>query len=139
MSLHYPRALRNHFPHPAPAALHGHRHPAAPSADGITIDYKRRTAVVGGREIRLTFVEFELLAHMVARPLQVYTRRQLMTSVWGPTTLGSGRTVDVHIARLRGKLGPGYRETIMTVRHVGYAYDPSRSDPSCTDPSRTGA
>ncbi|WP_053161404.1 winged helix-turn-helix domain-containing protein [Streptomyces caatingaensis] len=136
MSLHYPRALRNHFPHPAPAAAHGRRHAAAPAADGITIDYKRRTAVAGGREIRLTFVEFELLAHLVTRPLQVHTRRQLMASVWGPTALGGGRTVDVHIARLRGKLGPGYRETILTVRHVGYAYDPSRLGPAA---SRTGA
>ncbi|MBC2877937.1 MULTISPECIES: winged helix-turn-helix domain-containing protein [Streptomyces] len=101
--------------------------PPRPAGHRVTLDYRRRTAVVDGRELRLTGREFELLAHLVGRPDQVHTRRQLLASVWGPTCVGGGRTVDVHIARLRGKLGPGYRETIVTVRHVGYAYDPSRA------------
>ncbi|WP_171168363.1 winged helix-turn-helix domain-containing protein [Streptomyces sp. I05A-00742] len=123
MSLHSPRALRSRPAHlVGPAAVHGHR----PANERVALDYQRRTAVVGGRELRLTDREFELLAHLVTRPHQVHTRRQLLASVWGPTAVGGGRTVDVHIARLRGKLGPEHRTVITTVRHVGYAYDPSR-------------
>ncbi|MGK5639020.1 winged helix-turn-helix domain-containing protein [Streptomyces sp. URMC 126] len=95
-----------------------------PAAARVVLDYRRRSAVVDGREVRLTEREFDLLAHLVGRPHQAHTRRQLLASVWGPTSVGGGRTVDVHIARLRGKLGPDHRATIVTVRHVGYAYVP---------------
>ncbi|MBZ4324240.1 winged helix-turn-helix domain-containing protein [Streptomyces huiliensis] len=119
-SLRSPRPL-GRPPRPAGPTVH---HPAPAR---ITLDYRRRTAVVDGRELRLTGREFELLAHLVGRPHQAHTRRQLLVSVWGPTSVGGGRTVDVHIARLRGKLGPGHRGTIVTVRHVGYAYEPSHA------------
>ncbi|MFH0520240.1 winged helix-turn-helix domain-containing protein [Streptomyces sp. M41] len=101
--------------------------PPAPATDGdplVTIDAVRRTAAVAGRELDLTYLEFELLAHLVANPHRVHTRDQLVTTVWGYGHVGDGRTVDVHIARLRRKLGAEHRDTIRTVRRVGYKYAP---------------
>lgn len=142
MTLHYPRAIRRHCPNPAdpqapslstpvrtapPARTPETARTPEPAPRGLVIDHERRHAAAGDRELRLTFMEFELLSHLVSRPLQVHTRRQLLASVWGPTSVGGGRTVDVHIARLRSKLGPEYRNVITTVRQVGYAYDPARA------------
>ncbi|MFE2941402.1 winged helix-turn-helix domain-containing protein [Streptomyces sp. NPDC059255] len=106
-------------PAPAPAS-------AATSAGGgpVLVDSVRRTAVVDGRQLELTYLEFELLAHLVAYPHRVHTRDQLVTTVWGYGHVGDGRTVDVHVARLRRKLGADHRRTIQTVRRVGYKYIP---------------
>lgn len=90
----------------------------------VRIDPGQRTASVDGRELDLTYLEFELLAHLVAHPHRVHTRDQLVTTVWGYGHVGDGRTVDVHIARLRRKLGAQHREAIQTVRRVGYKYTP---------------
>lgn len=90
----------------------------------VRIDSVRRTAEVDGRTLDLTYLEFELLAHLVAHPHRVHTRDQLVTTVWGYGHVGDGRTVDVHVARLRRKLGAQYRQTIQTVRRVGYKYAP---------------
>ncbi|MGW0880362.1 winged helix-turn-helix domain-containing protein [Streptomyces sp. NPDC002671] len=90
----------------------------------VRIDSAQRTASVDGRELDLTYLEFELLAHLVAHPHRVHTRDQLVTTVWGYGHVGDGRTVDVHIARLRRKLGAPHRDTIQTVRRVGYKYAP---------------
>ncbi|MGW7258846.1 winged helix-turn-helix domain-containing protein [Streptomyces sp. NPDC054834] len=90
----------------------------------VRIDTVRRTASVDGRELDLTYLEFELLAHLVAHPHRVHTRDQLVTTVWGYGHVGDGRTVDVHVARLRRKLGAAHRGTIQTVRRVGYKYAP---------------
>ncbi|MGW4735343.1 winged helix-turn-helix domain-containing protein [Streptomyces shenzhenensis] len=102
--------------------------PAAdPGATGdplVRIDTVRRTAQVAGRDLDLTYLEFELLTHLVAHPHRVHTRDQLVTTVWGYGHVGDGRTVDVHIARLRRKLGAEHRRTIQTVRRVGYKYTP---------------
>ncbi|MEU2284009.1 winged helix-turn-helix domain-containing protein [Streptomyces sp. NPDC013178] len=90
----------------------------------VRIDTGQRTAWVEGRELDLTYLEFELLAHLVAHPHRVHTRDQLVTTVWGYGHVGDGRTVDVHIARLRRKLGARHRQAIQTVRRVGYKYTP---------------
>jgi hypothetical protein len=90
----------------------------------VRIDPARRTAAVDGRELDLTYLEFELLAHLVTHPNRVHTRDQLVTTVWGYGHVGDGRTVDVHVARLRRKLGAEHRQTIQTVRRVGYKYTP---------------
>ncbi|MER6709780.1 MULTISPECIES: winged helix-turn-helix domain-containing protein [unclassified Streptomyces] len=90
----------------------------------IRVDTVRRTAEVAGRPLDLTYLEFELLAHLVAHPGRVHTRDQLVGTVWGYGHVGDGRTVDVHIARLRRKLGAEHRDTIRTVRRVGYKYVP---------------
>lgn len=93
----------------------------------VRIDPVQRTASVDGRELDLTYLEFELLAHLVAHPHRVHTRDQLVTTVWGYGHVGDGRTVDVHIARLRRKLGAEHRQSIQTVRRVGYKYTPPTS------------
>ncbi|MEV7415832.1 winged helix-turn-helix domain-containing protein [Streptomyces sp. NPDC089919] len=90
----------------------------------VRIDNARRTAEVDGRELDLTYLEFELLAHLVANPHRVHSRDQLVTTVWGYGHVGDGRTVDVHVARLRRKLGAAHRGAIQTVRRVGYKYAP---------------
>ncbi|MFH9015070.1 winged helix-turn-helix domain-containing protein [Streptomyces sp. NPDC017943] len=100
---------------------------AAPGPGGdalIRVDTVQRTAQVAGRPLDLTYLEFELLAHLVAHPGRVHTRDQLVGTVWGYGHVGDGRTVDVHVARLRRKLGAEYRDTIRTVRRVGYKYVP---------------
>ncbi|MGW7075886.1 winged helix-turn-helix domain-containing protein [Streptomyces sp. NPDC054866] len=103
--------------------------PEPPRASGgpVWIDPVQRAAQVDGRPLDLTYLEFELLAHLVAHPHRVHTRDQLVTTVWGYGHVGDGRTVDVHIARLRRKLGAEHRQTIQTVRRVGYKYAPSVS------------
>ncbi|MGW7491470.1 winged helix-turn-helix domain-containing protein [Streptomyces sp. NPDC054786] len=99
---------------------------SAPTGDEIVrIDPEQRTAQVQDRPLDLTYLEFELLAHLVAYPHRVHTRDQLVTTVWGYGHVGDGRTVDVHVARLRRKLGAAHRSSIVTVRRVGYKYVPS--------------
>ncbi|MFE7526877.1 winged helix-turn-helix domain-containing protein [Kitasatospora sp. NPDC057542] len=96
-----------------------------PAARGISVDTERRNAYVDGRLLDLTYLEFELLAHLTDHPQRVHTRDHLVSAVWGYGHVGDGRTVDVHVARLRRKLGPAYRDTIVTVRRVGYKYTPA--------------
>ncbi|MFF3912384.1 winged helix-turn-helix domain-containing protein [Streptomyces sp. NPDC001852] len=110
-----------------PVAVPDQPETAAPdphAAPVVRIDPVQRTADVDGRELDLTYLEFELLAHLVAHPHRVHTRDQLVTTVWGYGHVGDGRTVDVHIARLRRKLGAEHRQSIQTVRRVGYKYTP---------------
>lgn len=112
-------------PHSVPAPAKNT--PATPETTGdalVRIDPARRTAEVDGRVLDLTYLEFELLAHLVAHPHRVHSRDQLVTTVWGYGHVGDGRTVDVHIARLRRKLGAAHRDAIQTVRRVGYKYAP---------------
>ncbi|MCT9010169.1 winged helix-turn-helix domain-containing protein [Streptomyces rhizosphaerihabitans] len=90
----------------------------------VRIDTVQRTAEVDGRVLDLTYLEFELLAHLVRHPHRVHTRDQLVSTVWGYGHVGDGRTVDVHVARLRRKLGTQHRQAIQTVRRVGYKYTP---------------
>ncbi|MFI0723754.1 winged helix-turn-helix domain-containing protein [Streptomyces sp. NPDC021224] len=99
---------------------------AAPAGPGLRIDADRRSVEVDGRPLDLTYLEFELLAHLVAHPHRVHSRDQLVTTVWGYGHVGDGRTVDVHVARLRRKLGAAHRGTIVTVRRVGYKYAPAQ-------------
>ncbi|MEV5920808.1 winged helix-turn-helix domain-containing protein [Streptomyces pseudogriseolus] len=100
----------------------------AATVDAVTIDAARRTAEVDGRELDLTYLEFELLAHLVRRPHLVQSREALVAAVWGYHHVGDGRTVDVHIARLRRKLGAAHRHRIVTVRSIGYKYVPDQQD-----------
>ncbi|MFB6836008.1 winged helix-turn-helix domain-containing protein [Streptomyces sp. NPDC056361] len=106
-------------PVPGPGAAAG-----AEEQGPVSIDDVQRIALVDGEALDLTYLEFELLAHLVAHPHRVHTRDQLVTTVWGYGHVGDGRTVDVHVARLRRKLGAEHRHTIQTVRRVGYKYTP---------------
>ena len=91
----------------------------------IRIDVTRREVTLDGAPIHLTTKEFDLLAHMAASPGRIFTRDQLLARIWGYDYMGDGRTVDVHVSWLRGKLrGPGGHNHFRTVRGVGYAFTP---------------
>ncbi|WMY78198.1 response regulator transcription factor [Citricoccus sp. I39-566] len=93
-------------------------------ASGIFVDASTYTAQVHGEPMNLTFKEFELLKHLVQHPGRVFTREQLLHEVWGYDYFGGTRTVDVHVRRLRAKLGPDQEQLIGTVRNVGYRFVP---------------
>ena len=97
------------------------------SHSGISIDESSYQATASGRPLDLTFKEFELLRYLVANPGRVFTREQLLSDVWGYDYFGGTRTVDVHVRRLRAKLGD--RESVIgTVRNVGYRFAPTGED-----------
>jgi len=93
----------------------------------VIIDEKSYTAKIKGRSLDLTFKEFELLKYLVQHPGRVFTRAQLLQEIWGYDYFGGTRTVDVHIRRLRSKLGPEFEAIIGTVRNVGYRFNVSRN------------
>ena len=93
----------------------------------IAIDEHSYTAKIKGRSLDLTYKEFELLKYLVQHPGRVFTRSQLLQEVWGYDYFGGPRTVDVHIRRLRAKLGPEHEALIGTVRHVGYRFNAPNS------------
>ena len=85
----------------------------------ITLDLTERRAYSQASEVQLTATEFELLAHLMRRPGRVFTREQLLSDVWGYGSVAGTRTVDVHVAQVRAKLGEA--SPIRTVRGVGYS------------------
>ncbi len=87
----------------------------------VTLDRAQRRVTVSGEPVSLTATEFDLLAHLMLRPGTVFSRDQLLREVWGYASAVETRTVDVHVASLRSKLGEG--GNIRTVRGVGYAAD----------------
>jgi DNA-binding response OmpR family regulator len=89
----------------------------------VVIDENSYTAKIKGRSLDLTFKEFELLKHLAQHPGRVFTRAQLLQEIWGYDYFGGTRTVDVHIRRLRSKLGPEFESIIGTVRNVGYRFN----------------
>jgi DNA-binding response OmpR family regulator len=88
----------------------------------VVVDDATYTAKVGGRALDLTFKEFELLKFLAQHPGRVFSRQQLLQEVWGYDYFGGTRTVDVHVRRLRAKLGPENETLIGTVRNVGYRF-----------------
>ena len=96
----------------------------------LVIDETTYTAKVGGRTLDLTFKEFELLKYLAQHPGRVFTRAQLLQEVWGYDYYGGTRTVDVHVRRLRAKLGTEHESLVGTVRNVGYRFVPPRETPS---------
>jgi two-component system alkaline phosphatase synthesis response regulator PhoP len=94
----------------------------------VHIDVTRREVSVAGEPLHLTTKEFDLLAHMAANPGRVFTRDQLLARIWGYDYEGEGRTVDVHVSWLRGKLrGRDGHDYFRTVRGIGYAFSPNGS------------
>ncbi|WPO87378.1 response regulator transcription factor [Herbiconiux sp. KACC 21604] len=91
-------------------------------ASGVVIDEASYSARVHGRPLDLTFKEFELLRFFAMHPSRVFTREQLLSEVWGYDYFGGTRTVDVHVRRLRAKLGD-LESLIGTVRNVGYRFN----------------
>ncbi len=106
----------------------------------LTIEEDTYTARLRGRPLELTYKEFELLKFLAQHPGRVFTREQLVTEVWGYDFFGGTRTVDVHVRRLRAKLGPEHEALIGTVRNVGYKMvPPARSPVRDGSPSSAGA
>lgn len=97
------------------------------SSSGVVIDESSYSAKVHGKPLDLTYKEFELLKFLAQHPGRVFSRDQLLSEVWGYDYFGGSRTVDVHIRRLRAKLGD-LEGLISTVRNVGYRFNPTDSD-----------
>ncbi|MCE0539818.1 response regulator transcription factor [Kineosporia rhizophila] len=93
-------------------------------AGDLVVDEVTYSARVRGRALDLTYKEFELLKFLAQHPGRVFTRAQLLQEVWGYDYFGGTRTVDVHVRRLRAKLGPEHDALIGTVRNVGYRFVP---------------
>ena len=96
--------------------------PGVVRAGELTIDEGTYTCRLRVRALDLTFKEFELLKYLAQHPGRVFTRAQLLQEVWGYDYYGGTRTVDVHVRRLRAKLGAEHEQLIGTVRHVGYKF-----------------
>ncbi len=94
----------------------------------LIIDEATYAAKLRGRILDLTYKEFELLKFLAQHPGRVFTRAQLLQEVWGYDYFGGTRTVDVHVRRLRAKLGPEHESLIGTVRNVGYRFVPQEAD-----------
>jgi DNA-binding response OmpR family regulator len=94
---------------------------------GLVVNEATYSARMNGRALDLTFKEFELLKFLAQRPGRVFSRAQLLQEVWGYDYFGGTRTVDVHVRRLRAKLGAENEELIGTVRNVGYRFVPARA------------
>jgi DNA-binding response OmpR family regulator len=94
------------------------------SADALKIDLGRRQVEIEGRQVALTYVEFELLRTLASNPGRVYTRQMLLEALWGGSAYREPRTIDVHVRHLREKLerDPREPEYIFTVRGVGYRF-----------------
>ena len=93
---------------------------------GLVLNLETYQAVIDGRPLDLTYMEYELLKFLAQHPGKVFTRETLLSRVWGYEYYGGARTVDVHIRRLRAKLGEEHANLIATVRSVGYRFGQSK-------------
>lgn len=106
------------------------RRPANPAtghtlkAGGLTIDLKSFEASLEGQTLDLAYQEFQLLRFLVQHPSQAFSRDQLLARVWGWDYYGGSRTVDIHVRRIRAKLGHPLAGWLQTIRHVGYRWSP---------------
>ena len=89
---------------------------------GLVMNLETYQASIAGRVMDLTYMEYELLRFLATNPHRVFTRETLLSRVWGYEYYGGARTVDVHIRRLRAKLGEEHAHLISTVRSVGYTF-----------------
>ncbi len=92
----------------------------------LLLNLETYQAAVSGQPLDLTYMEYELLKFLASHPGKVFTRETLLSRVWGYEYYGGARTVDVHIRRLRAKLGEEHANLIQTVRSVGYRFGQSR-------------
>ena len=104
----------------APPASRRERRTTTSGLGPLAIDTESYRVTAQGRPLDLTFKEFELLRFLASRAGRVFTRPALLREVWGYDFYGGTRTVDVHVRRLRAKLGPEHEHLIQTVRSVGY-------------------
>ncbi|PRY58040.1 DNA-binding response OmpR family regulator [Knoellia remsis] len=99
------------------------------TAGALVIDEATYSVRLRGVVLDLTYKEFELLKYLAQHPGRVFTRAQLLQEVWGYDYFGGTRTVDVHVRRLRAKLGSDHESLIGTVRNVGYRFVPEEAEP----------
>jgi DNA-binding response OmpR family regulator len=118
--LKWAKARRTAATTPADAADRG-----VTKAGELVIDEHSYSAKLRGRPLDLTYKEFELLKYLAQHPGRVFSRAQLLQEIWGYDYFGGTRTVDVHVRRLRAKLGTEHESLIGTVRNVGYKLDQS--------------
>ncbi len=104
-------------------------------SSGLVVNEATYSARMNGRPLDLTFKEFELLKFLAQHPGRVFTRAQLLQEVWGYDYFGGTRTVDVHVRRLRAKLGAENEALIGTVRNVGYRFVPVKGSAPDGGPS----
>jgi DNA-binding response OmpR family regulator len=109
------------------------------SASGLVVDDITYVAKLEGRTLDLTFKEFELLKFLAQHPGRVFTRQQLLQEVWGYDYFGGTRTVDVHVRRLRAKLGTDHETLIGTVRNVGYRFVAAKREAPARESSSVSA
>jgi DNA-binding response OmpR family regulator len=120
------------------AAQSGDDGPDEIRSGDLVVDEATYTARVSGRALDLTYKEFELLKFIAQHPGRVFTRAQLLQEVWGYDYFGGTRTVDVHVRRLRAKLGADHEALIGTVRNVGYRFVPPVPPRRSQVPERVG-
>jgi hypothetical protein len=131
-SEHAPKCAPEHVQEGVPATPEPTRpRRRRPPGSGLRMDYGQRRVWAGGREVGLTFREFELLAFLSAHPATVFTRTDLIEKVWRRAVAADSqaiardsRTVDVHVSRVRHKLGPHYGQCLVTEYRVGYQFRP---------------
>lgn len=92
---------------------------------GLVIDQRGFAATLDGVALDLAYQEFQLLRFLVAHPDQAFSREQLLARVWGWDYYGGSRTVDIHVRRIRAKLGHPCASWLQTIRHVGYRWTPN--------------
>jgi DNA-binding response OmpR family regulator len=114
--------LRRMVTKPAGATSAGHL-----EAGGLVIDARGFQASLDGAPLDLAYQEFQLLRFLVSHPNQAFSREQLLARVWGWDYYGGSRTVDIHVRRIRAKLGHPLATWLTTIRHVGYRWTPYAS------------
>ncbi|WP_018158056.1 winged helix-turn-helix transcriptional regulator [Demetria terragena] len=113
--------------------------PSTINAGGLEIDEEAYSVKLHREQLDLTYKEFELLKYLAQHPGRVFSRAQLLQEVWGYDYFGGTRTVDVHVRRLRAKLGPEHETMIGTVRNVGYRFvSGPRETAESPEPSEAG-
>jgi DNA-binding response OmpR family regulator len=105
-------------------AVHGVDEDEVVRVEDLELNLATYQVTVGGEPVDFTYVEYELLKFLMTHPRRVFSREALLSRVWGYDYYGGQRTVDVHVRRVRAKLGSRHAERITTVRSVGYRFDP---------------
>ena len=121
----HPRELEARLRHLFSSTESGLR-PELVEHSGLILNLETYQATFNGHALDLTFMEYELLKFLAQNPGKVFTREMLLSRVWGYEYYGGARTVDVHVRRLRAKLGEEHANLIQTVRSVGYRFGQSR-------------
>lgn len=121
----HPRELEARLRHLF-SAVDGGSRPELVEHSGLVLNLETYQASFNGRPLDLTFMEYELLKFLAQNPGKVFTREMLLSRVWGYEYYGGARTVDVHVRRLRAKLGEEHANLIQTVRSVGYRFGQGR-------------